>query len=67
MDWLSNTVKSAWKGNKNANEDLITPAGEHITIHHEKQTKELCALHALNNLFQENFYTKSILDKLCIE
>ncbi|KAK7790275.1 hypothetical protein R5R35_012641 [Gryllus longicercus] len=36
------------------------------TIYHERQVKELCALHALNNLFQEcNAFTKSELDGIC--
>ncbi|XP_050664012.1 josephin-2 [Leptidea sinapis] len=36
------------------------------TIYHEKQVKELCALHALNNLFQKsNTYSKSDLDSIC--
>ncbi|XP_072943797.1 josephin-2 [Epargyreus clarus] len=35
-------------------------------IYHEKQVKELCALHALNNLFQtRNTYSKSELDTIC--
>ena len=36
------------------------------TIYHEKQSKELCALHALNNLFQsEKAYAKKDLDDIC--
>ncbi|XP_049866843.1 josephin-2 isoform X2 [Pectinophora gossypiella] len=35
------------------------------TIYHEKQVKELCALHALNNLFQKGSYSKSELDAIC--
>lgn len=32
-------------------------------IYHEKQIRQLCALHALNNLFQDNFaFTKNDLD-----
>ncbi|XP_013140625.1 PREDICTED: josephin-1 [Papilio polytes] len=35
-------------------------------IYHEKQVKELCALHALNNLFQmRNTFSKSELDSIC--
>lgn len=35
-------------------------------IYHEKQIKELCALHALNNLFQmEGTYSKTELDGIC--
>ena len=36
------------------------------SIYHEKQSKELCALHALNNLFQnEKAYIKKDLDDIC--
>ena len=36
------------------------------TVYHERQSKELCALHALNNLFQnEKAYTKKDLDDIC--
>ncbi|KAK6638351.1 hypothetical protein RUM44_008780 [Polyplax serrata] len=34
-------------------------------IYHEKQVKELCALHALNNLFQNKTYDKKELDGIC--
>ncbi|KAF6206401.1 hypothetical protein GE061_017634 [Apolygus lucorum] len=35
-------------------------------IYHEKQVKELCALHALNNLFQSrDAFTKPELDEIC--
>lgn len=37
------------------------------SIYHEKQVKELCALHALNNLFQNKYFTKQTLDALCVE
>lgn len=36
------------------------------TIYHERQVKELCALHALNNLFQEyEAFSKTELDEIC--
>ncbi|XP_003700379.1 josephin domain containing [Megachile rotundata] len=35
------------------------------SIYHEKQIKELCALHALNNLFQERGFNKQKLDQIC--
>ncbi|XP_014233181.1 josephin-2 [Trichogramma pretiosum] len=35
------------------------------SIYHERQVKELCALHALNNLFQERGYSKQELDQIC--
>ncbi|KAG8320862.1 Josephin-1 [Homalodisca vitripennis] len=35
-------------------------------VYHEKQVKELCALHALNNLFQKKqAFTKQELDEIC--
>ncbi|XP_066146105.1 josephin-2-like isoform X2 [Euwallacea fornicatus] len=39
---------------------------ETISIYHEKQVRELCALHALNNLFQDkNAFLKCELDSIC--
>ena len=36
-------------------------------IYHEKQSRELCALHALNNLFQERVFTKRDFDNICYQ
>lgn len=37
-------------------------------IYHERQSRQLCALHALNNLFQNrNAFTKQDLDLICKE
>ncbi|KAJ8974664.1 hypothetical protein NQ317_011981 [Molorchus minor] len=37
-----------------------------VEIYHEKQIRELCALHALNNLFQSrDAFTKTELDFIC--
>lgn len=36
-------------------------------IYHERQSKQLCALHALNNLFQNPSFSKQDLDTLCKE
>ncbi|KAF0765319.1 josephin-2 [Aphis craccivora] len=39
---------------------------ESTPIYHEKQSKELCALHALNNLFQsKNAFKQMELDAIC--
>lgn len=39
-----------------------------VSIYHERQSKQLCALHALNNLFQDaKAYTKQDLDAICKE
>ncbi|CDW58842.1 josephin protein like [Trichuris trichiura] len=35
-------------------------------VYHEKQLLQLCALHALNNLFQKAIYTKAQLDEICL-
>lgn len=34
-------------------------------LYHERQHLSLCALHSLNNLFQEHLFTKVMLDELC--
>ena len=40
--------------------------GSESGIYHERQQKELCAMHALNNLFQvQGAFTKKDLDELC--
>lgn len=76
MNWLNNVFKSTYS---NTNKQMSGTAGTNgvsiqpgvdsngMPIYHEKQQKELCALHALNNLFQERFFTKTILDDLCVE
>lgn len=66
MNWVS-SLKSMYRSNKDNYEDLTTESGERLTVYHEKQVKEMCALHALNNLFQEKYYTKDLLDSLCVE
>lgn len=40
----------------------VTPA----TIYHEKQRRELCALHALNNVFQDGTaFSRDTLQEIC--
>ena len=37
------------------------------TIYHEKQRSQLCAVHAINNLFQDGLLcSKNKMDKLCL-
>lgn len=67
MSWIPGFKYLTKKTNDTSNEDLIDANGVMVRIYHEKQVKELCALHALNNLFQESFFSKQILDDLCIE
>lgn len=39
-----------------------------VKIYHERQSKQLCALHALNNLFQNSqAFKKQDLDAICKE
>lgn len=39
-----------------------------VVIYHERQSKQLCALHALNNLFQDpRAFKKQDLDAICKE
>lgn len=35
------------------------------TIYHERQSKQLCLLHSLNNLFQAKAFDKQDLDRIC--
>ncbi|KFD51808.1 hypothetical protein M513_07335 [Trichuris suis] len=35
-------------------------------VYHEKQLLQLCAVHALNNLFQKAIYSKAQLDEICL-
>ncbi|GFO41837.1 josephin-like protein [Plakobranchus ocellatus] len=47
----------------NSNDDKSSAEGK---LYHEKQVKAMCALHALNNLFQRNqTFTKKDLDQIC--
>ncbi|RWS06535.1 hypothetical protein B4U79_02215 [Dinothrombium tinctorium] len=34
-------------------------------VYHEKQSKQLCALHSLNNLLQANVFSQKELDAIC--
>lgn len=55
-NWFGRDRKTLKNGSK----------GEQQNIYHEKQVKELCALHALNNLFQDkNAFNKQMLDNIC--
>lgn len=38
-----------------------------VDVYHERQVREMCALHALNNLFQDkNAFSKKDLDEICL-
>ena len=40
--------------------------GSEVEIYHEKQSRELCGLHALNNLFQsESAFSATDLNNIC--
>lgn len=41
---------------------VIMSEGE---VFHEKQRLELCAIHALNNVLQEQVFTKETADDIC--
>ncbi|OTF76589.1 josephin-1-like protein [Euroglyphus maynei] len=52
----NNVIKDVKKTNQN---------NKNNNIYHEKQSRQLCALHALNNLFQNsNAFTKNELDSI---
>ncbi|CAL8102247.1 unnamed protein product [Calicophoron daubneyi] len=49
----------------------MLPTGNHMpalknqqTIYHEKQSRMLCALHALNNVLQDKIFSKNSLDEI---
>lgn len=61
LRFIENIVKK--DNNKNQVEVYKNTANQ---IYHEHQVRELCALHALNNLFQdEKAFTKEMLDNIC--
>ena len=38
-----------------------------VDVYHERQIKELCALHALNNLFKDGeAFSKKDMDEICL-
>lgn len=50
------------------NGDRFTARPHQYEIYHERQSKQLCALHALNNLFQDpHAFSKQELDTICKE
>lgn len=46
---------------------MATATTTTIKVYHEKQSRELCAVHSLNNVFQEQIFTKELLDEICIQ
>ena len=34
-------------------------------VYHERQSRQLCLLHSLNNLFQEKVFQKQDFDLIC--
>lgn len=54
-----------WKGDKAKSESLELPQAAPPEIYHEKQRRELCALHALNNVFQDGeAFTRETLQEI---
>ncbi|OXB60850.1 hypothetical protein ASZ78_014402 [Callipepla squamata] len=54
-----------WKGDKAKSESPEPPQLPPLHIYHEKQRRELCALHALNNVFQDsNAFTREALQEI---
>ncbi|XP_063701900.1 josephin-2 [Culicoides brevitarsis] len=45
----------------------MTNSNEQVSVYHERQQRELCAMHALNNTFQEKVFTKEFLDEICLQ
>ena len=68
MNYFSNLIKKINKSESaTANNNCHKNKSSSNLIYHEKQVKELCALHTLNNLFQEKFYSKALLDEICVQ
>nr|XP_004610766.1 unnamed protein product [Sorex araneus] len=54
-----------WKGDKAKSESAELPPAAPPDIYHEKQRRELCALHALNNVFQDaEAFTRETLQEI---
>lgn len=54
-----------WKGDKTKSESPEPSQQPPQHIYHEKQRRELCALHALNNVFQDsNAFTRETLQEI---
>jgi len=57
-------ISNCMKSNDESNQ--ISAQMNGTQIYHERQVREMCALHALNNLFQnESAFSKAELDSLC--
>lgn len=55
-------------GDNPASLEPVSQANSSSFIYHERQSKQLCALHALNNLFQDpQAFKKHDLDAICKE
>ncbi|XP_052789561.1 josephin-2-like isoform X2 [Mya arenaria] len=55
-----------WSVSRQVRRDRIDGAMcENGGIFHERQRKQLCAMHVLNNLFQAPVFTKSEMDDIC--
>uniref|UniRef100_A0A183BLX4 ubiquitinyl hydrolase 1 n=1 Tax=Globodera pallida TaxID=36090 RepID=A0A183BLX4_GLOPA len=46
-------------------QQMATSSDLTTSIYHEKQKKQLCLLHALNNLFQREEFGRQELDEIC--
>ncbi|XP_017016241.2 josephin-like protein [Drosophila takahashii] len=58
--------KNPNNGNGNGNGTMMQQGNQESSIYHERQTRHLCGLHALNNLFQSpDMFSKSELDHYC--
>lgn len=54
-----------WTGDKGKCVSLELPPAAPAHIYHEKQRRELCALHALNNVFQDgSAFTRDALQEI---
>ena len=54
------------QGSDSVTEPVPGESATSTNIYHERQKRQLCAMHVLNNLFQEkNTFTKEDMDDIC--
>ena len=62
--WLSLAVGRGRMANK---VEAVTHCDAYTGVYHEKQVKELCAIHAINNLLQKKVFVQKDFEDICLE
>ena len=58
-------LSSARRVRKDKMSNKVDAESTYSHIYHEKQVKELCAMHAINNLLQKQAFVQKDIDKIC--